>query len=45
MVVTSKFTATSALKSIIECEFDLIILDINLPDKSGFELCKEIKEN
>lgn len=44
-IVTSKFTATSALKSIIECEFDLIILDINLPDKSGFELCEEIKEN
>ncbi|WP_131000766.1 response regulator transcription factor [Clostridioides difficile] len=44
-IITSKFTAKSALKSIFECEFDLIILDINLPDKSGFELCNEIKEN
>ncbi|EGT2207594.1 TPA: response regulator transcription factor [Clostridioides difficile] len=44
-ITTSKFTAKSALKSIFECEFDLIILDINLPDKSGFELCNEIKEN
>ncbi|HBF4440765.1 TPA: response regulator transcription factor [Clostridioides difficile] len=44
-IITSKFTAKSALKSIFECEFDLIILDINLPDKSGFELCDEIKEN
>ncbi|HEL5598882.1 TPA: response regulator transcription factor [Clostridioides difficile] len=44
-IITSKFTAKSALKSIFECEFDLIILDINLPDKSGFELCNEIKGN
>ncbi|EGT2239722.1 response regulator, partial [Clostridioides difficile] len=44
-IITSKFTAKSAMKSIFECEFDLIILDINLPDKSGFELCNEIKEN
>ncbi|EGT2198587.1 TPA: response regulator transcription factor [Clostridioides difficile] len=44
-IITSKFTAKSALKSIFECEFDLIILDINLPDKSGFELCNEIKKN
>ncbi|EGT3786319.1 response regulator transcription factor [Clostridioides difficile] len=44
-IITSKFTAKSALKSIFECKFDLIILDINLPDKSGFELCNEIKGN
>ncbi|MDE3501915.1 response regulator transcription factor [Clostridioides difficile] len=44
-IITSKFTAKSAMKSIFECEFDLIILDINLPDKSGFELCNETKEN
>lgn len=44
-IITSKFTAISALKSINECKFDLIILDVNLPDKSGFELCKEIKVN
>lgn len=44
-LITSKFTATSALKSIMEYKFDLIILDVNLPDKSGFELCKEIKVN
>jgi DNA-binding NarL/FixJ family response regulator len=24
---------------------DIILLDINLPDKSGIELCKEIREN
>lgn len=25
--------------------FDLILLDINLPNGSGLELCKEIREN
>lgn len=44
-LITSKFTAISALKSIMKYKFDLIILDVNLPDKSGFELCKEIKMN
>ena len=25
-------------------DYDLIILDVNLPDGNGFDLCKEIKE-
>ena len=25
--------------------FDLIILDVKLPDGNGFDLCREIKEN
>ena len=28
----------------IEKDYDLIILDVNLPDGSGFDLCSEIKE-
>ncbi|MCC0664525.1 response regulator transcription factor [Clostridioides sp. ZZV15-6597] len=44
-MVISKFTAISALESIANHKFDLIILDVNLPDKSGFDLCKKIKEN
>lgn len=44
-MVTSKFTAISALESIVKFKFDLVILDVNLPDKSGFDLCKKIKEN
>lgn len=44
-IIILKFIVKFVLKFIFECEFDLIILDINLLDKSGFELCNEIKEN
>jgi len=36
-------TAKEGLKKIEEDQFDLIILDVGLPDKSGFDVCKEIR--
>lgn len=33
-----------AREAVRKTEFDLIVLDINLPDGSGFELCRWIKE-
>lgn len=36
-------TGKEALEMIREGEIDLILLDISLPDKSGFELCAQIK--
>ncbi|MBS9783909.1 response regulator transcription factor [Candidatus Gracilibacteria bacterium] len=33
-----------ALKSFQECNPTLVVLDINLPGKNGFELCEEIRE-
>ena len=42
------YSATSvdvALNKVYNNVFDLIILDISLPDGSGFDICKEVKEN
>ncbi|MCL1841796.1 MAG: response regulator transcription factor [Propionibacteriaceae bacterium] len=37
------FTASDALEALTRQTFDLIVLDINLPDDSGFELCRQIR--
>ncbi|MHB8061064.1 MAG: response regulator transcription factor [Ruminiclostridium sp.] len=39
----SVHNATVALEKIKNEAFDLIVLDVNLPDGSGFDLCKKIK--
>ena len=41
--VTSALNARTAADAICQLEFDLVLLDINLPDGNGFELCKLIK--
>jgi len=41
--VTSALNARTAADAIRQREFDLVLLDINLPDGNGFELCKLIK--
>ena len=41
--VTSALNARTAVEAIRQREFDLVLLDINLPDGNGFELCKLIK--
>ena len=41
--VTSVLNARTAAETIPQREFDLVVLDINLPDGNGFELCKLIK--
>ncbi len=41
--VTSALNAKSAAEALRRREFDLVLLDINLPDGNGFELCKMIK--
>ena len=33
------------VEDIKQIEFDLLLLDINLPNKNGFMICKEIKKN
>ena len=34
----------SALQAIEELTFDLILLDLNLPDMAGYELCQRVRE-
>ena len=41
--VTSALNAKIAANLLSETEYDLVLLDINLPDGNGYDLCKLIK--
>jgi twitching motility two-component system response regulator PilG len=43
--VSGVLTGNDALKKISDETFDLILLDIMLPDIDGFEVCSRIKNN
>jgi chemotaxis family two-component system response regulator PixH len=43
-VLTAK-TAGEAFEQIKQHHFDVIILDVVLPDRSGFEICRELKDD
>ena len=43
-VLTAK-SAEEAFDQVKNHKFDLIILDVVLPDRSGFEICRELKED
>lgn len=42
--VSSAFDAEEAFDILSKSTFHLILLDINLPDSDGFELCKELRK-
>ena len=44
-LTSSAKDGNEALEKISVFEFDLIVLDVMMPGKSGFELTKEIKKN
>lgn len=37
-------SSEEAFDILSECSFDIILLDINLPDSSGFEICRQLRE-
>ncbi|NRY00683.1 DNA-binding response OmpR family regulator [Clostridium beijerinckii] len=39
------FNGEDGLNFALNREFDLILLDLMLPSKDGFQLCKEIRSN
>ncbi len=41
--ITSVLNAGTAAQALSAREFDLVLLDINLPDGNGYDLCKLIK--
>lgn len=41
--VTSAESAEAAFATLERSSFDLILLDINLPDSTGFEVCRELR--
>jgi DNA-binding response OmpR family regulator len=43
VIVDCAYTAQSALSMLEQLSFDVIVLDINLPDFSGFELCQRLR--
>src|SRR6218665_2084100 len=43
--VSVALDGTTGTSMALANEFDLIILDIMLPDKNGLEICKEIRTN
>lgn len=44
-VVVVKHDGDSGLQSALEGTFDLIVLDLGLPGKNGYEVCKTIRTN
>ena len=43
--VMTAWNGTEALRVLDEAEVDLVLLDVAMPGKSGFEVCREIKRN
>jgi len=42
--ITAAYNHKDAVSHLKETEFDVALLDINLPDGSGLDLCEEIRE-
>lgn len=43
--ITTTLSGVNALKLLKRTRFDLVILDVVMPDGNGFEICREIRES
>ncbi len=43
--IVSVGTGQAALDTILQQRFDLILLDVGLPDINGFDVCKQVRKN
>jgi two-component system phosphate regulon response regulator OmpR len=43
LAVTARHDGASGLSKLAETRFDVVILDVNLPDLDGFEICRRIR--
>ena len=41
--ITPVYNGNSALDAIYENNFDLLLLDVNVPDMNGFEILKSVR--
>lgn len=42
--VTTAHNGKNAMELATSCKFDLIMLEVDLPDINGFEICRELKQ-
>ena len=42
-IVDGTLSKAAALQCLKKQDYDLIVLDVNLPDGNGFDLCREVK--
>ena len=42
-VINVAYTAKQAIDLVRQKDYNLLVIDVNLPDTSGFELCREVK--
>ena len=43
--VTTAYDGNEALEKFLGAHFDIILLDVMMPKKDGFEVCREIRKN
>ncbi|MCL2007132.1 MAG: response regulator transcription factor [Treponema sp.] len=43
--VTTAYDGAEAIEKSLETHFDIILLDVMMPRKNGFEVCREIRKN